>query len=310
MGNPSSKPPTWRSRLMRLFCSAKERRLRAGWRILARFLLSGLFSVVLGLTVYPRLNLANLSDDIQLLIYYTIWTLAVTLSVFLARRYLDRRSFVSLGLRWNQQALLDLLFGFALAGLLMTLIYSLEWMAGWLKFEGFVWQQLPWYSVILRSFVGLLSLGVLVSWLEELSDRGYLLQNLKDGLNLPWALFLSSAMFTARHLGNPNTTWMSTLGIFLAGFFLAYGWVRTRQLWISLGLHAGWNFFEGIVFGFPISGLKSFHLIRQTVSGPEWITGGDFGPEAGFVLILAMVIGTLLIYWWTRGRDIPSYAQR
>ncbi|HEY9608281.1 type II CAAX endopeptidase family protein [Allocoleopsis sp.] len=297
-----SRLSTWRSRLTKPFFSPKEQRLRAGWRILGQLLLLRILMVVLGLVIYPRLSLKNLPDDITSLINYTLWALAVTLSVFLARRYLDRRTFISLGLRWNRQALLDLLFGFALAGFLMGLIYNLEWMAGWLTFEGFVWQQLPWYSVIFQSLVGLLSLGVTVSWLEELSDRGYILQNLKDGLNLPWALFLSSAMFSARHLGNPNTTWISTLGIFLAGIFLAYGWVRTRQLWIPLGLHAGWNFFEGTVFGFPVSGFKSFQLIKQTVEGPEWITGGDFGPEAGFVVILAMAIGMILIYWWSKGR--------
>ncbi len=252
--------------------------------------------------IYPLLNLLNLPKDIKTLSVYTFWMLIVTLSVFLARRYLDRRSFVSLGLHWNRQAMLDLLFSFGLAGFLMALIYSIEWAAGWLKFEGFAWQQLPLSTVILRSLLGLLSIGVTVAWLEELRDRGYLLQNLKDGLNLPWALFLSSSAFAAGHLGNPNASWISTLGLFLAGFFLAYGWVRTRQLWISLGLHAGWNFFEGIVFGFPVSGTASFHLIKQTVSGPEWITGGAFGPEAGLILILAMAIGTMLIHYWSRER--------
>ena len=244
----------------------------------------------------------NLPQDIEVLSFYTVWMFVVTLSVFLSRRYLDRRTFVSLGLHWNRQAIADLLFGFGLAGVLMGLIYSLEWAVGWLKFEGFIWQQLPLSTVIFQSFVGLLSFGITVGWFEELRDRGYLLQNLKDGLNLPWALLLSSAMFAVGHLGNPNTSWISTLGIFLAGFFLAYGWVRTRQLWLSMGLHAGWNFFEGVVFGFPVSGVETFHLIKQTVSGPEWITGGAFGPEAGLVLILAIVVGTMLIHWWSRGR--------
>jgi membrane protease YdiL (CAAX protease family) len=294
--------PRWRSRLIRLFFSPRERRLRAGWRILGEILISWVLIIVVGLTIYPRLNLDYLPDDIRLLISYTIQALIVTLSVFLARRYLDRRTFISLGLHWNRQAIFDLIFGFGLAGFLMALIYSLEWVAGWLKFEGFAWQHLPWYSVLFQTLIGLLSVGVAVSWFEELRDRGYLLQNLKDGLNLPWALFISSAMFAGRHLGNPNASWISTLGIFLAGFFLAYGWVRTHELWISLGLHAGWNFFEGIVFGFPISGFESFRIIEQTVSGPEWITGGDFGPEAGFMLILAMAVGIVLIHYWSRGR--------
>jgi hypothetical protein len=296
-----TKPSTWRSRFIGLFVSPKERRLRAGWRILGQFLLLAILAIVFGWLIYPRLSLENLPDGINLS-HFIIQALIVTLSVFLSRRYLDRRTFISLGLRWNRQTVLDLLFGFWLAGFLMGLIYNLEWIAGWLKFEGFAWQQLPWYSVLFQSLLGLLSVGITVSWFEELSDRGYLLQNLKDGLNLPWALFLSSGIFAARHLANPSASWMSTLGIFLAGIFLAYGWVRTRQLWIPLGLHAGWNFFEGIVFGFPISGIDGFHLINQTVSGPEWITGGDFGPEAGFVMILASVIGMILIYWWSRNR--------
>lgn len=290
------------SRFIRLFFSPKERRLRAGWRILGQLLLLLILAIAFRLTIYPRLNLENLPDDTKLLSQLMIRALIVTLSVFIARRYLDGRTFVSLGLHWNRQAMLDLLFGFGLAGFLMALIYSLEWMAGWLTFEGFAWQQLPLFSVLFQTFLGLLSVGVTVSWFEELSDRGYLLQNLKEGLNLPWALFLSSAIFALRHLVNPNTSWISTLGIFLAGFFLAYGWVRTHQLWISLGLHAGWNFFEGIVFGFPISGTESFRLIKQTVSGPEWITGGAFGPEAGFILILAMLVGTMLIHYWSCGR--------
>ena len=258
----------------------------------------------------PLLSLLKLPKDIKSLSFYTLWVFTVTLSVFLARRYLDRRTFVSLGLHWNRQAISDLLFGFGLAGFLMGVMYTLEWAVGWLKFEGFAWQQFPLSTVIFQLFLGLLTFGVTVAWLEELSDRGYLLLNLKDGLNLPWALFLSSAIFGLRHLGNPNASWISTLGIFLAGIFLAYGWVRTRQLWISMGLHAGWNFFEGIVFGFPISGVESFRLIKQTVSGPEWITGGAFGPEAGLVVILAMVVGTMLIHWWSRGRLNSHSASR
>lgn len=296
-----------RSRFTRIFFSPKERRLRAGWRILVQFILSLVLITVAGLITYPPLGSLNLPQDIEVLSFYTVWMFVVTLSVFLSRRYLDRRTFVSLGLHWNRQAIADLLFGFGLASVLMGLIYSLEWAAGWLKFEGFIWQQLPLSTVIFQSFVGLLSFGVTVGWFEELRDRGYLLQNLKDGLNLPWALLLSSAAFAVGHLGNPNASWISTLGIFLAGFFLAYGWVRTRQLWLSIGLHAGWNFFEGVVFGFPVSGVETFHLIKQTVSGPEWITGGAFGPEAGLVVILAILVGTLLIYWWSRGR-LRSYS--
>jgi hypothetical protein len=74
-------------------------------------------------------------------------------------------------------------------------------------------------------------------------------------------------------------------------------------------LHIGWNFFEGPVFGFPVSGLTDMpSLLIHTVSGPEIVTGGAFGPEAGLVIIPAMALGALAIFWYTRDRlsDSPS----
>jgi hypothetical protein len=101
------------------------------------------------------------------------------------------------------------------------------------------------------------------------------------------------------HLFNPNATWISAAGIFFAGLYLAYGYVRTRQLWLSIGLHIGWNFFEGVVFGFPVSGLAIYPLIRIEVHGPEIWTGGAFGPEAGLIVLPSLILGALLIYLYT-----------
>jgi membrane protease YdiL (CAAX protease family) len=109
-------------------------------------------------------------------------------------------------------------------------------------------------------------------------------------------------VFVVIHLGNPNATWVSAAGIFFAGIFLAYGYIRTGQLWLSMGLHLGWNFFEGVVFGFPVSGLSIYRLIRIDVQGPEIWTGGPFGPEAGLIVLPALLVGVILIYLYTRER--------
>jgi membrane protease YdiL (CAAX protease family) len=113
---------------------------------------------------------------------------------------------------------------------------------------------------------------------------------------------ISSAFFGALHLGNPNAIWVSAAGIFLAGVFLAYSYLRTRQLWLPIGLHIGWNFFEGVVFGFPVSGSESYALIRTSVDGPVLWTGGLFGPEAGLVVIPALLLGVVMVYAYTRNR--------
>jgi hypothetical protein len=74
-------------------------------------------------------------------------------------------------------------------------------------------------------------------------------------------------------------------------------------LWISIGLHIGWNFFEGPVFGFPVSGLETTALLIHSDTGPALITGGSFGPEAGFIVLPIMAIGAGLTYLYVQGRQ-------
>ncbi len=240
----------------------------------------------------------DLFEDAVFRISLILFLVAVTVSVFIARRILDRRSFLSLGLRPTRWMLPDFLFGFTLIGLLMGGIFVLELACGWLTVQGFAWQTMPWPQILWRTVIDVFCFGFFTSWSEELSDRGYWLQNLKEGLNLSWAMVLSSAIFAIRHLANPSASASSTVIIFCAGLFLAYGWLKTGQLWLPLGLHAGWNIFEGIVFGFPVSGFHTFHLIDQTVQGPQWFTGGAFGPESGLVTLLALGCGTVAITQW------------
>jgi len=151
---------------------------------------------------------------------------------------------------------------------------------------------------------------VFVGWQEELVARGYWLQNLEEGLTrsgtgssgrgLAWAVLISSLLFSLAHYGNPAFSWAALLGLLGSGYFLAYAYIRRRNLWLPIGLHIGWNFFEGTVFGFQVSGTESYRLILQSVRGPTLWTGGAFGPEAGLVLIPALLLGTLVIRWYTR----------
>jgi len=131
-------------------------------------------------------------------------------------------------------------------------------------------------------------------------SRGYHMQTLGSGLTLTWGWILSSAVFGALHLANPHASFVAAAGILFAGLLLGYAYLRTGQLWLSMGLHTGWNFFEGVVFGFPVSGLPFYHLTRISVNGPVMWTGGEFGPEAGLIVLPAILLGFGLIYLMTR----------
>jgi uncharacterized protein len=295
--------PTHRPILQRLFLSPDEPRLRAGWRLILQFALLVVFMLAFQ---FPALLVLSqfewISSPAPLIASTVISTLAITASVFVARRVLDRRSFLSLGLNWDRRALLDCCFGIALPSLMLGLVFLTLWGAGWLEVTAYTWEQQSWGSVILITGIMLL-LFLLIGWQEELLARGYWLQNLSDGINLRWGVLLSSALFALAHSANPNASWEAILGLFLSGLLLAYGYLRSGKLWLPIGLHLGWNFFEGVVFGFPVSGVFFFQLLHTQVDGPSLITGGAFGPEAGLVLLPALLLGAALIYFYTRNRN-------
>jgi hypothetical protein len=288
-----------RSLAARIFISESEPRLRAGWRILVQTLLYALLIIVVELPAWLLSQFITLPPSFALLLLQTASFAAITISVFIARRFLDRRSFTSLGLQASGRVWRDLLAGFLIAAIMMGFIYLIERLAGWLTLTGLAWQSTSTVEIILSLGIMLL-VFIVTAWQEELYFRGYLLQNLSQGLNLGWGVAISSLVFGLAHLGNPDATWMAALGVTLAGLFMAFAYLRTRQLWLPIGLHIGWNLFEGPILGFPVSGLGTFQLIRNQITGPTLFTGSSFGPEAGLVLVPALLIGTALVYFYTR----------
>jgi uncharacterized protein len=234
------------------------------------------------------------------------------LSVWLAGRFLDRRPFADFGFHLSGGWWLDLLFGMALGALLMTTVFLVQSGLGWVTVTGSFESLVPgapfWLAVLVPA-----TLFVCVGFYEELVSRGYQLRNAAEGLNssslgprgavlLAWAL--SSAIFGYLHAANPNATILSTANVALAGLMLGCGYVLTGELAIPIGLHVTWNFFQGTVFGFPVSGLQiggaTFLSIEQ--GGPDLWTGGPFGPEGGLLAPAAMALGILLTALWVRLR--------
>jgi hypothetical protein len=118
---------------------------------------------------------------------------------------------------------------------------------------------------------------------------------------------LSAALFGALHLTNPNATPVAAIAIAVeAGLMLASFYLLTGRLWVSIGVHAAWNFTQGWIWGARVSGIpvkESLYLSAPKAGAPDWLSGGAFGPEAS---VPAMVIGTgvavVVLYWaWKKG---------
>ncbi len=289
----------FRSFLFRIFLTGDQSRLRAGWRLLIAIFLTVMFFNVVD---WVR-SVLSLSGPTSLIISRCIDVFVVTSALYITRRFVDKRSFASLGINLNRRAGIDTLMGITIGFVLMLAVYGIEYSLGWLKFESFAWQT-DSQTVIISQMLGYFAAYILTAWHEELVYRGYVLQTLASGLNLVWGILISSVYFGIEHLSNPNSTWMAAAGIFFIALFFTYGYVRTGQLWLPIGLHIGWNFFQSAVFGFPVSGLDRPGLLHITVSGPELWTGGAFGPEAGLVILPICVLGSVLVHIYTKRHKV------
>jgi len=131
------------------------------------------------------------------------------------------------------------------------------------------------------------TLAVLAAVFEELLLRAVLFRHLEDAFGTTVALVVSAAIFGLLHSFNPGATAFSDIAIALeAGVLLALAYASTRNLWLAIGLHAGWNFGEGNIFGAQVSGTAPTpSLVHSTLTGPSLLTGGSFGPEASVVAI-------------------------
>ncbi|GGZ26041.1 CPBP family intramembrane metalloprotease [Streptomyces nitrosporeus] len=157
--------------------------------------------------------------------------------------------------------------------------------------------------------VGLFGFMAAAAVMEELLFRGVLFRITEERFGTWIAMALTAVLFGAAHLLNPNASlWGATAIAVEAGGMLAAAYVATRTLWLPIGLHFGWNFAAAGVFSTEVSGNDTAQgLLDATVSGPELITGGEFGPEGSVYAVLFGVLATVVFLWLARrrGRLVP-----
>jgi uncharacterized protein len=186
----------------------------------------------------------------------------------------------------------------------------------------------PWFArelfigVLLGALLFLLTIGIIAAWgayqvsgsnggyaalaavpvcivaavLEEIAIRGVVFRILEQWLGSWIALALSAILFGSLHFFNPGATLLSTGAIMLeAGILLAAAYMLTRRLWLCMGLHFAWNFTQGGIFSAAVSGGASHGLLKATLVGPDWLTGGAFGPEASAVAVVVCTTAGLLL---------------
>jgi len=152
------------------------------------------------------------------------------------------------------------------------------------------------------------------SLLEEILLRGLVFKITEEAIGSRAALGIQAAHFGALHLGNPSATIAAAVAIMLeAGLLLAIAYMVTRRIWLAWGIHLGWNYAQGALFGIRVSGTPvTASLLVATPIGPDAITGGSFGVEASPVAVVVCVIAAVLLWQLVlrRGEVVTYRAQR
>lgn len=276
------------------FRNPVDGRLRAGWRILVFVAL--FIALAVGGQLGTRAVLGTLPKGSTLT--FAIIAIAATASVLIARRYLDKKSFLSLGFSGKSVAVRDLLFGFFLSGAMGACVLALMLAAGLI-----VELRLNWGGdgMTIRLLLAALLPTILIGYWEELVNRGYLFQNMREGMGMAGAVVVSCIVYGVLHAANPNASWLSSVIIVGFGLLRLYGYLATGLLWLSIGMHIGWNFFQGPVFGFPASGhAEASTLLSHEHVGADWLSGGDFGPEASLLILPVLGLAFIAMNLWAR----------
>lgn len=271
-----------------------------------------LSSTAAGLGLFVVASLAGIDpttvEQITLLAVGSLLSVPTTaVMLWIVARYVDRRAPTDYGLRIDSLWWADFAFGLVLGAGLQTGIALVGLLAGWYLVDGTFVADGSFLSTLFLVLALFVSVGVV----EELLARGWLLTNLAEGLRVVGeraavglAVLVSSGLFGVAHLANPGASAVSATIISLAGVFLALGYVLTGELGIPIGIHVTWNFFQGPVFGWRVSGIEMpGAVIALEPVGPEWATGGGFGPEAGLLGLVAILFGLVAIVLWVRYQD-------
>ena len=220
---------------------------------------------------------------------------------FLWVKVVEKRKLSSLGLH-KKGLFTKFMKGFGIGILIFSLVTFLMYIFGIITLSQGI-------KIGIKSIPGILI--ILPGWIiqsstEEIISRGWLMHIVGAKHKPIIGFIVSSIVFGILHMFNPGVDVLSILNIILIGFMFGLYVIHTQDLWGACGIHAAWNFSQANIFGFSVSGLNSSSgsLLKFSINGPNYLTGGQFGPEASIFSTVIISIAIIILIFKLRNKDI------
>ena len=259
-----------------------------GWKNILNIIIPYLFVVGIfkfigayfaGIDIVSYKDIQETTKQLFILTFFSL--VGTFVMVWLFRKYIDKKTFTSLGFDKSFLAK-DIIVGLAFGFIIMLLGFTCLLLT----------QQINFLSIQFKPIEFILSIGVFIfiAISEELFLRGYILNNLMTSFNKSIALLISSLIFSLLHAANPNFNLLGLISLFIAGLLFGLTYIYTRSLWFPIAIHFSWNFFQGTVFGFNVSGKDTYSLIVTKNNTQNIWNGGNFGFEGSVISIILQLV--------------------
>ena len=259
--------------------------------------LVGPFSLVIGFLVdffSPGNGIASIQEFFyHYLLYYELFSFVIILFLFIFWvKVIEKNALSSLGFL-KRNWLKYLVWGIMISLVQMGVIALVYQVSGIGSFELNELSLEP-----LLFILGLFPFWLLQGGTEEVATRGWLLTRIAARTNLPLAIVISSSLFGILHMGNAGVTFLSVLNIILDGVLAGLLFIYTDSIWLVVAQHGTWNYVQGNLLGFQVSGTGAAASIFSFTmgSGPDWLTGGTFGAEGSIITTLVLLVSLVIVY--------------
>lgn len=292
----------------------KQGKIRSGWKI--AFMLGAAFGSLLVVTIvislaFSAILIAIGDFDFQTLsftdhgmqlfkhletVLMFVQEIVMIVTPIIAWKFIMKQKLSDMGLtslkRNSKELLIGLLFGIVS----FTFVFIAIITTGNAKVD--TWT--PHFSI---SQLVYLVLFILVGFAEEILGRGYIMSVLRQTKSVPVIMIVSSILFALMHSSNPGIGIVPYVNLALVGILFAFIYLRSGNIWMCIGYHITWNYFQGFVYGFKVSGLDSEGIITTSISKNNIFNGGEFGPEGGLFVTLVILLGILFVWYYYKNHD-------
>lgn len=247
-----------------------------------------------GLVEYTYSDILKNGEDLifQLLGLYTF--IFIIILVYLIVTKVEKRNWRSAGVS-KGDSIISILKGLLIGFVMFLAVVIIGMALGQYTYRGF---DLSAIVIIIPFFFGFM----VQSFAEEFQARGWALTFIAKRHGIFIATLISSLTFSAIHLLNPGFDLLSLINTFLIGIFFAILFIVYDNIWVCGATHAAWNFSQGVLFGFQISGQGTPSLLKCTQVSQNFIGGGKFGPESSFIATFVLVIAMIVIIYLNKSK--------